>query len=332
MPGPIPSVPSNFLVQPGSNLDIYLSWNPVTGADDYTVERSADNVTFSTLSAAITASNYTDSTGTHGTLYWYRVFSSNTDGDSNPTASQSATPVYDGEMSLGQVRLASQQRSDMVNSNFVTTQEWNSYINQSYTELYDMLIQVYGDEYYVAQYSFTTTAGTFPALYDLPDDFYKLMGVDLAIGNTSNGWLTLKKFSFISRNQYIYGNTPVSFLGVLNLRYRLVGSQIELVPMPSAGQSVRLWYIKRPLVKVADNDILDGISGWSEYIIVDAAIKAMQKEESDVSVLMAQKMALRQRIESAASNRDAGEPEVVSDLRRLDGSYFDAPWGPSGGA
>jgi hypothetical protein len=64
----------------------------------------------------------------------------------------------------------------------------------------------------------------------------------------------------------------------------------------------------------ADSDVLNDVNQYVEYVIVDAAIKMMQKEESDVSVLMLQKQALTKRIQEAAQNRDAGEPESVSDI------------------
>jgi hypothetical protein len=179
------------------------------------------------------------------------------------------------------------------------------------------------------------TDGRSPGLYPLPPDFYKLMGIDLGLGTQTpsqsgpNGWLTLKKFAFASRNRHIFGNVPVSFVGLLSLRYRLEGSYVEFIPQPASNQTIRLRYIPRPVTLLADSDILDGVSGWDEYVIVDAAIKAMQKEESDVTILMARKEALLRRIEAAASNRDAGEPEVVSDVRRFDGGCFED--GPIGG-
>jgi hypothetical protein len=74
------------------------------------------------------------------------------------------------------------------------------------------------------------------------------------------------------------------------------------------------------------------ISGWLEYVITDVAIKILQKEESDVSVLMAQKMALKQRIQEAASNRDAGRPDSISDVRGNGWWSRNLNWnGPSGG-
>jgi hypothetical protein len=57
-------------------------------------------------------------------------------------------------------------------------------------------------------------------------------------------------------------------------------------------------------------------------VIIDAAIKCLQKEESDVQVLMAQKAAMKRRIEVAASNRDAGSPLSVSDVYRGNNSFW----------
>lgn len=330
MAGPIPSVPSNFLAQAG-NQQVYLSWNPVAGATSYDVLRSTDNVTYSTLSSP-SATSYYDTTVALGTLYYYKVQSVNSNGTSNPTSAQVVTAVDYGQMSLGQIRLASQQRADMINNNFVTTQEWNSYINQSYTELFDLMVQVYGDEYFVATPFQFTTDGRYPALYPLPARFYKLLGVDLSFGESQTAWLTLKKFMFMERNTYLYGNTPNNFVGAINLRYRVLGDNIEFIPMPASGQTVQLWYVPRPDVLLADSDILDSVSGWSEYVITSAALKALQKEESDVTVVAAQLLDLRRRIEAAASNRDAGEPERVSDVRRLDIGYWGGFGdGPSGG-
>jgi hypothetical protein len=71
-------------------------------------------------------------------------------------------------------------------------------------------------------------------------------------------------------------------------------------------------------------NVLDGVSGWEEYVVVDVAIKALAKEESDVSVLMAQKEALRARIVQVSAQRDVSAPATVTDVH-VTGS--DVPWG-----
>lgn len=353
---PIPLVPANLLVASG-NGQTYISWSPSVGATSainassasatsaaYLLQRSYDGINFLTVNG-VNSTQYYDILGSSaglnggpstGIVTFYQVSANNGTGTSQYTAPLSTTLVNSGQVSLGQIRLAAQQRADMVNNNFVSVQEWNSYITRSYTELYDMLVAVYGDEYEVATPYYFTTDGRNPSSYGLPANLYKLMGVDLALnqqtGNNTNGWLTLAKFNFASRNRCIFGSTPVSFLGVLNLKYRLLGDQIEFIPTPMSNQTVRLWYVPKPNVLLADSDTLDGVSGWEELVIIDSAIKALQKEESDVSVLMAQKSAMVERIKGMAANRDAGFPDTVTDVRRMDGSYFGGGMdGPSGG-
>lgn len=319
-----PSTPVNFLVQQG-NSQVWLTWNLSTGSTSYHVYRSTNNVTFAELDE-VTPTNYLDEDVTVGTQYWYRVTADNGD-ESSATTSQAVIPTRTGNMALGQVRLLSQQKADRVNSNFVTEPEWNIYIRQSYFELYDILVQVYGDDYFVASpYQFTTTN---TALYDLPDDFYKLLGVDMGISSNNNGWVTLKKFNFISRNRYVYPSVGSSALGVVNMRYRLLGNQIEFIPTPSVAQYIQLWYIPKLTEPLKDTDMLDGVSGWTEYVCVDAAIKALNKEESDVSALMAAKQMLLDRITSAANNRDAGIPDSISATRNM-GELFGAYGTPNG--
>jgi len=219
-----------------------------------------------------------------------------------------------GVMTLLQLRTAAQQRADMVNSAFVSDVEWNSYINQSYYELYDLLVQKYGNDYFVADPYTITTDGVLDS-YALPTDFYKLLGVDLQLGTSQDSWVTLKPFNFAERNRYAVPNLQ-SFYGLTNMRYRLRGmNKLWLTPFPAGGQNLRLWYVPRLTELVDDTSEADGVSGWTEYMICDAAMKALQKEESDVSVLMAEKMALIARIESAAENRDPGSPMTVADTQ-----------------
>jgi hypothetical protein len=210
------------------------------------------------------------------------------------------------------------------------------------------LVQKYGNDYFVAPETRFVLSGA-PS-YPLPDGvtsfvdvnnnsfvppaIYKLLGVDLAINAANQAWITLGKYEFISRNQYVYPQLGTNLLGIAGLRYRMLGNSIDFIPTPQANQYARLWYIPRMATLLKDTDIADGVSGWTEYIAVDAAIKALQKEESDVTVLAAQKMALIQRVEDAAENRDAGQPEVISQTRKnidLYGAGFPFGGMPFGG-
>lgn len=328
----IPNTPSSFFVQT-ANQQNFISAALSVGATSYPIQRSTDGVNF-TLIASPASPSYLDTSVILGASYSYQIAATNISGTSPYTAPQSVVPVPSGEASLGQIRLLAQQRADRVNSQFVTLTEWNSYINASLFELYDLLIDQYGEEYFVAPpLQFTTNGST--SRYPLPNGsnlgsappFYKLLGVDLAVSSANNAFVTVKKFNFLSRNQFLYPNSASTIYGVFNMQYRLVGTNIEFIPTPSANQIVQLWYIPRLVMLLQDTDITSsGVSGWWEYVVVDAAIKALQKEESDVSILMAQKAALKLRIEASAMNRDAGQPDTITDSRGNTG-----PWGTGSG-
>ena len=334
-------------------------------------------------------------------------------------------------MTLPELRLATRQRADMVNSQFVSDQEFNSYINASYFELYDLLVQKYGNDYYMKEYSFMLQGNV--TRYDLPEDFFKLLGVDLSISDGPDGYVSLRPFTLAERNRYSTANVQ-TWIGVTNLRYRLSANKLWFTPSPNMGQKIRIWYVPRlealidPVTAtvaqnlVADdylsidnttfvagtdfaigaNAILtavnlasainasaamealevtatasggvitiekaltgsvaltvgnqagtvgattrlqissatlsngtetaDGVSGWLEYVITDAAIKAAQKEESDTTTLQFQKQALIKRIEAAAENRDAGSPATIADVQWTNGTWpFGNGFGGGGG-
>lgn len=341
----IPATPANIYVQQG-NGQVFISFDISAGATSYNILRSTDGVTFATIASPV-VNNYLDATVAPGTQYYYQVQAVNVDGSSVLSSPQAVVPTQTSQASLGQLRLMAQQRADRVNSNFVTLPEWNSYINQSRFELYDLLVTLYED-YYVSQPITFQTDGT-TQQYALPDGvrtfkdangnpivakaFYKLMGVDCGLTMSGDAWVSIGKFDFIQRNRFIYPNLTSTFLGVFNMSYRLVGNTLMFIPTPSASQFIRLWYIPKLDQLLKDTDIDDSISGWDEYIIVDAAIKALQKEESDVSALMLQKAALIKRIEDSAMNRDVGQPDTISATRSWGqrngshGSGFDGSFG-----
>lgn len=321
--------PQNFYVQQG-NQQVLLTWDyDVTSSPavtSYQIQRSTDGLSFTNL-AAPAVNQYLDTSALVNTSYYYRVASINSDGTGVYTIPQNTVVTIQGEMSLGQIRLAAQQRADRVNSDFVTMPEWNQMINQSMYELYDLLITQYEDYFVAPALTFNTDGSTY--LYPLPNGtnyitagspapaFYKLMGVDLGLNTANNAYVTVNKFMFEERNRFVYPNTSSTIYGVFNLQYRLVGSNIEFIPTPSANQPIRLWYYPKLTMLLKDSDVSSvSISGWIEYVIVDAAIKALEKEESDTSVLEMRKAALIKRIEETSMNRDQGQPDRITDIRQ----------------
>jgi hypothetical protein len=339
-----PGIPRNFIAQ-SQNQKILLSWDLSTGADSYLLQRSLDNVTYTalaTISGSPLATSYLDTAVTLGTQYWYKVAAVQGADISSYTAAADNIPVPTGELALAQIRLQSQQTADRVNSNFVTKSEWNNFINLAMDELYDLLINTFEDQYvaepaYFAllnnsnSYTLPNGSNTFQDASGtdyIPKPFYKLLGVDLAVNTAQNAWVTINNFNFIDRNTYLYPNSTSTIYGIYNLRYRMMGNNLQLIPTPASGQRMRLWYIPRITGLLADTDTSDvSVSGWIRYVIVRAAKYALDKEESDTSKLDAELMFLTKRIEESASNRDAGNADTISNTAN---SNWSSGWGPGG--
>jgi len=207
-------------------------------------------------------------------------------------------------ITLLDLRNACKDRADMQNSNFITDDEWNRYINSAAKELYEILI--------LKGLQYTTTTDTISLngtddTYDLPSNFFKLVGVD---HNINNETYPMEEYTFQNRNLYNQQNTQ------RYLRYRLVGEDmIRFNPKPSA-QEITIWYDPVLATLSDDTDTLNGVNGWEEYVIVRSALWAKIKEESETGELKQDIAFLRDRIETAAENRDLGPAGQVTDVRR----------------
>lgn len=308
---------------------VQLVWNFAPLATIYYINRSTDGVSFTNI-ASTTSLSYSDKSGSVGTIYYYQIQAATALASSQPTPSIQALSLNPGQTTVGNLRLECQQRINKENSQFYTNQEWNSMISQSFKELWDILQQKFGDTYFVAlPYEYTTNQQL--QFYQLPADFKALLGVDIALnGQDPNSWITLRQFEFAQRNLFNYPNI-FTFYGVTNLRYRLMGNQLMIIPAPSSGLTFRIWYVPRPSQLIADTDTVDAVSGWEEYLVTDCCIKALAKEESDVTVYAAQKLLLMKRIEEASANRNIGEPQRVVDIRRINFAWSDSDNGMGGG-
>ncbi len=343
----LPYQPQNLDAQQ-TDGNILLTWGASLGADSYQIQRSLDGVNFTNLSTSLIP-QYTDSYPGVGIKYYYQVASVNTAGTSPYSTSVSMVAAPPGEMSFGELRLRAQQTADRVDSEFVSTSEWNAMLRLSMYELYDLLITVYED-YNIASPAFINTNGT-TFNYALPDGatnylggtlggltgtpaaaFYKLSGVDLGVNTSNNAWVTLHRFDWIDRNNYVYPNSTSTIYGVYNMRYRIMGNNLNLIPVPSGNQQLRIWYAPRLTGLLADTDLTTiGWSGWLRYAIVRSAKYALDKEEgSDTSKLDAEILFLKTRIEQSASNRDQGQAETISNTRK--DSVYGGGWGSGGSA
>lgn len=347
----IPYQPQNLVAEQADG-NILLTWTGSLGATTYQIQRSLDGVNFTNL-ATTTTNLYIDAYPGIGIKFYYQVAGVSIAGTSVYSSITYAIAAPPGEMSLGELRLRSQQACDRVESDFVVTSEWNAFIRLAMYELYDLMITVYED-YFTAPYVYiNTNAALTQQIYPLPDGasnyignnfpnassgtpaprFYKLVGVDLGVNTSNNAWVTINRYDYIDRNAYVYPNSTSTIYGIYNMRYRVMGnSDIRFIPTPAGNQQVRLTYAPILPALLADTDLTTiGMSGWLRYVIARSAKYALDKEEGmDTSKFDAELLFLKARIEQSASNRDIGQPDTISETRK-DSVYGGTGWGQGGG-
>ena len=207
------------------------------------------------------------------------------------------------DVTLGYLKDQVRARADQQHSQFIKDAELVEFINGSVSALYDMLVKV-AEDYFVTSHTFSIVQGTNE--YTLPTDFYKVLGVDYLVNSKP---VPMSRFNFRDRHLYNYLDARTEIV-----RYGVWGNKLVFKPQAPKSSTVVLWYVPVIIPLVNDSDKLDGVNGWEEFVILDAAIKCMIKEESDPQALMVQLAAVKERITTMAKDRDQGEPQKTTDI------------------
>lgn len=200
---------------------------------------------------------------------------------------------------------------------FVSDSQIETVIDASYAEFYDLLISPAGWSYFTTPDAGVTVSGT--QAYALPDDFYKMSGVDVVLGGGIT--MTAQALPFVERNRFnvlpwaTYPYGPPA-------RYIVIGAEVWFYPLPNGVTNFTLWYIPKATRNAGSpSATYDFVSGWQEFVVFDAVCKLLSKEQNDLSYPMARRAELKQRIIEASADRDVGTPPRVSRARFANFQY-----------
>lgn len=210
---------------------------------------------------------------------------------------------------LSNLRSSARRKADQENSEFVVDAELDDYINEGVAELHDLLVTVFQD-YFKSSENVTLVADT--EAYALPSTFYKLLGAFYVSGGIR---YPLQQFAMNELGEW-EADRIVPVISGQYLRYRIVGNEIFFTPKPNGAGTVELWFVPQPTKLVGNTDTVSYavVIGWEEYISNHAAIRMLQKEESDSTPLLLRQQKLEQRIRAAARGRNAAAPQRVTDV------------------
>jgi hypothetical protein len=177
--------------------------------------------------------------------------------------------------------------ADMKSSAFISNAEALALVNDCYAELYDVLVGSYED-YYTQTSTITLTPSTNE--YDLPDDFYKMVGVDFKVNN--DAYITLRPYTNAERNVTLTTNATIP------------------------GGELRLRYVPAPPIFTDLATEVDGVAGWDRLMTLSLAIDFLTAEESDTQALQLKYDRTLRRITDLAAPRDAGMASRITDIYR----------------
>ena len=176
--------------------------------------------------------------------------------------------------------------ADQRNSNFVSDDDGETLalLNEIWPELFDELCAI--DQTYYLEVSAPVAVSSASTTYDLPDDFYKIVGVDFSLNGDQ--WTTLYPFVEGERNQaFTTSGVPSGYI-----RYR---------------------YLPAPQTFTALTDEVDGIAGWDRMLSLLLAIDMLDAEETNSDRLYRKYERTVKRIRET-SQRDMGMPGRVTDV------------------
>jgi hypothetical protein len=186
-------------------------------------------------------------------------------------------------ITLANLRTAVRRRADIENSTHVVDAELTDMINSSCQEVYDRLIAARGARFYEGS-SVSQTVNSGAATISLPSDFYQLSRVVAVIDGRE---FLLKRF---------------------------MDNDVDGSRVPQSSFSIKAYYIPTFTKLSADSDTFDGINGWEECVIEDAAVKCKEKMREDPSIHLARLNQQWKRIDGIKHDRDSKGAARVADV------------------
>lgn len=189
---------------------------------------------------------------------------------------------------VGDIIERARVHADQRSSDFINDTEALQLFNEVIGDLYDEMCDI-DENYFVSETSFNISGST--NAYDLPVDFYKLIGVDFSSTTNGNDRITLRPFNEAERN--------VAFTQSVNL--------------PSGTVYIR--YVPAPTIYTSTSQTFDGVAGWDRLLTLRLAIDMCDAEETNSDRLQRKYDATLARIRGSL-DRDIGMPATVSDVSR----------------
>lgn len=193
---------------------------------------------------------------------------------------------------LAQLRDRVRQLADVETARAPADPEINSVISSAYAKYYNKLVKA-GIGYPTETTQTITSTGV--DSYALNADHFATLRVDLQY--QAGYWAELEEIDIRQVADYQFPGATYA------VAYRLAGGNLVLLPTPATGTIYRHIYAPAPSDLTSDAQNVDGVAGWEDAIVLEAAIRLLMKAGEDVAALMAERKMVDDRIDEEAEMR-----------------------------
>jgi len=209
----------------------------------------------------------------------------------------------------------------MENSNFVSSAEWYRSLNTWNKRLWNKLVKADPDRYTKEQ---TLTASGSTKDFDAPADYYGTVGIAYASDGTQGLYIPIDRL-FGDEEYKLLQNEPSTPVGYTFRHNDATPTTPTIRILPPPDKNCIHRYVVAPVTLATDGtdsaELIAGISGFEEFIVIGMAIDAKIKEGSSVVQLRQSMAELTQEIDEMAENRSIDSAGHVHDTRKT--GHFD---------
>ena len=211
------------------------------------------------------------------------------------------------------------EAADMDNSNFIKAAEWYRMLNVHTAILWNLLLKADPDRYTREQ---SLTAGSQD--YDCPADYYGTVRVEYIADGTQGIYVPIPRLFGQEETRVVQtqADYPVGY----TFRYNAATPSTQTLRiLPTSSQAMRHLYTVAPPKYATDGtdsaELVIGIAGFEEHVVLGMAIQARIKEESSVVQLRESQAMITAHVEEMIENRSISEAGHVTSVR--DTGYSD---------
>lgn len=187
--------------------------------------------------------------------------------------------------------------------------EIQDYLKTAHRKWLDFLFNNNGSHLLEIVNSATNTVAGTATINKPGSNPYRIIGVDAVVGGVTR---TLRPLPHGERNRF--NSDTLTWQSQRQLYYRLELTSIRLFPTPDAAYNVIVYYVNSGNLDFTGSGFVDGYNGWEEYIVLEAALMVLDKDNRRKEHIERRLADLKDSIISSVRGIDDGEPQVVTDV------------------